>query len=92
VALWGFDRRFPDEKGRLELRDSAGTRNAQTELDAACPRLDGRKACVRALRKHVCTVLIEGQPARMVRVNACAWGVGCNFFHDDDDSRSKRPP
>lgn len=72
AALCGFDRRFPEVKGRLELRDSAGTRKAATEWEAAGPRLDDRKACVRALRKHVCAVLIEGETAGMVRVNACA--------------------
>ena len=80
VVLCGFDRRFPEEKGRLELRDSAGTRNAQTEWEAAVPRLDGRKTCVRALRKHVCAVLIERLAAELARVNACPRGVGCNFF------------
>lgn len=83
VALCGFERRLLDEKGRLELRDSAGTRNAQTEWAVAGPRLDGRKACVRALRKHVCAVLIERFAAWTVRGNACRCirRVSCDFFH-----------
>jgi hypothetical protein len=53
-------RRFPDVKRRLGCLPRAGTRNADTEQEAATPREFGRKACVRALRKHVCAALIEG--------------------------------
>lgn len=55
-----FERRPPDENGRLDGLARAGTRKAATEQEAAVPRLDGRNACVRALRKHTCAVLIEG--------------------------------
>lgn len=92
VLLCGFDRRFPEEKGRLELRDSAGTRNAQTEWEAAMPRLDGRKACVRALRKHVCAVLIGGMASQNGERDCMRLERWLYFFHDDDDSRSSGPP
>jgi hypothetical protein len=72
VVLCCFGRRLPEEKGRLEVRDSAGTRKAQMEWEAAVSQFRGRKACVRAFRKHVCAVLIEGRPAGIVRVDACA--------------------
>jgi hypothetical protein len=43
AAGWGFKRRFPDEKGRVEVR-SAGTRNAQIVWGAAVALLGDRKA------------------------------------------------
>jgi len=83
VISCGFDRRLPEEKERWELRDSVGTRNAQTEWADAGPRLGGRKACIRALRKHVCAVLIEEFATRTVSVRACDRGValGVTFSH-----------
>jgi hypothetical protein len=55
-----LERRLPLAKVRLEGLVRVGTRNAATEQEAATPRLFVRNACVRALRKHVCAVLIEG--------------------------------
>ena len=60
AGVCSFERLVSDEKGRFDGRASVGTRNAGTEYEAAIPRLDGRNACIRALRKHVCAVLIEG--------------------------------
>ena len=68
----------------MELRDSAGTRNALTEYAEAGAQLDDRKACVRALRKHVCAVLIgEKYTATTMRMKAfgTSGGVGSNIFH-----------
>jgi hypothetical protein len=43
AAGWSFERRFPDEKGRLEFW-SAGTRNALIVWGAAVALLGDRKA------------------------------------------------
>lgn len=55
-----FGGRTADEADRFGTGASAGTRKEATVQEAAFPRLDGRNAWVRALRKHVCAVLIEG--------------------------------
>jgi hypothetical protein len=73
-------RRFPDVKVRLGGLPSAGTRKAATEQDAAIPRLVGRKAWVRALRKHVCAALIEGW--REGGEGECSCPQHLSFFFD----------
>ena len=55
-----LERHCPVAKERLGRLARVGTRKAATEDDTATPREFVRNACVRALRKHVCAVLIEG--------------------------------
>jgi hypothetical protein len=78
-ASFALERRLPDENERLEGRVSAGTRKEATEQEAAVPRLDVRNACVRALRKHVCAVLIEGW-RRWRESECCPYVSAVNFL------------